>query len=608
MSSSASPSEPSRSGIPTEVPPITAPASTRSDGVTTYFSMWAWLALTPFLLTTFTGLDRTADLREAGLVFASGLIVHAALAVVFVMLGWVDLALARRPVARWAFIAVALIVVSTLRPLAISGLHLAFHVDAIDLPLAVRILMNLIVIGTATFMIHRLADASRRTSEADARLREVIARLDDTARRIELRRDRVLASFRADISQPVFDAIGGLVSKDLEPSQLATELRWIADSIVRPQSALASNADLETALDDEALDRDELPEPPQRIERRRGWRLAPTFSLHGAVRTAPAWAVTLVATLLYAPTHLAAHRSPTGIVLLAIGMLIAFLGCLLVERMPLADRGAPALVAIVAAYACLGLIVCFAMAGSLLTEALNVYYLVWGTVDFTLAGVTLSLIASAYEQLRRIEAETSRTIIAADEHVFQARASLRSIAERAGAVLGTVVQGELISTSLRLVARRATPDILEELLDRVSVALDRASLELGRPFAPGPTTPEVLQDGIREVLAAWAPMVDMEVHVEEDALGWIAERPTAFATVHDTMIAGLSNVVRHGASAKAKVALKRLGDGVEASIANPGRLHAKAQRGLGLSEIDVRAQSVTLAQEGDDVVLRVSVR
>ena len=613
MSSSESRSEPSPSASGGVAARATPRRITTDSRVTTVFSLWAWLALTPFFLTTFAGLDHATDLREAGVALITALIVHAALAVAFVMLGWIDIALAPRPVVRWIYAGAAFVALAVLRPLALTGLHEAFDLHVIDLQFPARFLTNLMVIPTTCLLVHRLGDASRRTSEANARLRGIIERLDDDALRIESRRERILASFRDDISVPVFDAIGGLMSRDLPAEQLARELRWIADSVVRHASSMATHAELETALDEDAIRQEPVTRPPEPPKPRERGRIAPTFSLGGAVKTAPAWMVTAVTMLLLTPSHLASHRSGVGVVLFFVGALIAYLGCILITRLPLAQRGTTALATIALAYLGLGAIVCLVMASTLPPELLNMYYLTWGTLTFGLVGLIISFIASAYEQLRRLELETSLAIIAADEHVFRARRVLRTTAERASVALGTGVQSELVATSLLLQEGQGGPDVLETLLDRVTKVMDRTSIELDDDETCVPTTAQALRDGVRTALTAWTSILDLQVDFADDALHWIAARPEAAMAVHDALVEGLSNVVRHGVTLTARVTLRTLTDGVdgvdgvEALVANPGRLQAKEGKGLGLSEVDLRAHSVTLAQEHDEVVLRVVV-
>ena len=79
------------------------------------------------------------------------------------------------------------------------------------------------------------------------------------------------------------------------------------------------------------------------------------------------------------------------------------------------------------------------------------------------------------------------------------------------------------------------------------------------------------------------------------------------SVAHDALTEGLTNAVRHSRSERATVRI-RLGtnnDQVEVIVASPGRI-AASDRGIGLRDLDARAQEVSLTQDGGDVVLRMT--
>ena len=554
----------------------------------TVFSLWGWLLLAPYFLTAFGGFDGARTVQEWAVGVSTAIEVHLALGAAFLLLAPIDRRLAGRPALRWPFVAVAICALAVARPTLVYLLHQVFGFDLVDTPFWLRILMNLAVLSIALLLLHSGIEAITRNLEVRRRLLTVLTSLRAQAEHIEREQERIAESFRREVTRPVIDALGRLIPRDLPPDQLAEELEWVAELVVRPISHRTHGAELDEALAD--IDPTLPPPAPGR-----------TMLPPSRIVAAPAWAVTVITTVLLTPAELSANGLGLGLLLLLAGAAASFLGGLVVQRLPLPQRAAPAIAVLAIVYLLLGALSCRVLIGPSIALPQSPYYMTYGSLGFAMVALVLSIMLSARREIVANQHRIATAIGHAERRVFRARETLAADGARVGRLLHTSVQGDIVGTALRLKAGTAQPDALEELLDRVVVAL-RPDQALDDEPAPA----SAIRDALRAALTSWSHSLDLEIVLDDEALDRLAAHPSAAALANDVITEGLTNAVRHGRAGPAHVLVSVGHDGVEIRVANSGRLGSRSS-GLGLADLDARARHVEIVQEGDRVVLSVLV-
>jgi len=554
------------------------------------FSVWTWLVLAPYLVIALGGFDGAQTAREWTAGVSTALVVHVALGIAFGVGALVERLLRGRPIARWTFVGLAIGGLAVGRPLLIQTLQQMLGVQLVPTPMPIRVMMNAAVLAIAVLLIHAAFESVAHNLDVRRRLLAVLVSLRAQADRIEAEQSRIAASFRREITEPVLDALGRLVPRDLSADQLAEELESLAEGVVRPISHRAREAGLDEALED--ID-PTLPPP------------SPTDALlrPSRIAAAPAWAVTAVTMLLLLSPEIGSNGLPTGALLLLAAAATAFLGSTLIRRIPLPRRPARAIAQLAALYLALGLLSVWILLGQLRTSRLADYYVVYGAVGFAIAAVVLSVILSSTRELAANQQRMATAIAHAERRVFRAREALVASGEGVTRRLHTGVQGDIVGTAMRLKAGTAEPEALDNLLDRVEQTLARD----GQPPAEDPGPAAAIREALAASIASWSRSLDLRSEISDAALDWLAAHPSAAAAANDAITEGLTNAVRHGSTASARLRLECSEDGVEIRVANPGRLGARAAGGLGLRDLDARAKRVRLEQEDGEVVLSVLV-
>jgi len=552
------------------------------------FSLWGWLLLAPYLLTAFGGFDGARTMQEWAVGVATAIEVHLALGTAFLVLAPIDRRLASRPVLRWTFVALAICALAAGRPTLVYVLHQVFGFELIETPFWIRILMNLVVLGIALLLLYGGIEATTRNLEVRRRLLTLLASLRAQAEHVEGEQERIAESFRREVARPVIDALGRLVPRDLPPEQLAEELEWVAELVVRPISHRTQAADLDEALAD--IDPALPPPIPGRA------LLQPS-----RIIAAPAWMLTVITMALLMPAELSANGALPGLLLLLAGAAASFLGGLVVQRLPLPRHAGAATTILAIVYLLLGGLTCWVLIGPSIALPQAPYYMTYSSIGFAMVAIVLTIMLSARRELVANQHRIATAIGHAERRVFRAREALAAGGERVGRVLHTSVQGDIVGTALRLKAGTARPDALEQLLDRVVVAL-----EPEQAVAADDSPASAIRDALVAAIAGWARALDLEIDLDEEALDRLAARPSHAALANDAITEGLTNAVRHGRPGPAQVFVSTGHDGVEIRVANPGRLGSRGS-GLGLADLDARARHVEITQEGDQVVLTVLV-
>jgi len=565
------------------------PATARS-----VFSLWAWIVLAPYLLTAFGGYDTARTAQEWAVGVSTAIEVQLALGLAFIVLGFIERRLAPWPVARWTFVGAALVAIAIGRPLLAAVLQGVFGIELVPTSPMLRFLMNLVVISIAVLLVNGLIESVARNLEVRRRLLTVLASLRAQADHIEEEQEQIAASFQREVAEPVVDALGRLIPRDLAPDQLAEELEWIAELVVRPISHRARGAGLDEALAD--IDPTLPPPKPARP------LLRPSRIV--AVR---AWVLTLVTSALFMPVEFTANGVGLGTLLLIAGAAASFLGGLVVQQIPLPRRTDLAIVALSALYLGLGALVVWVLIGPTAASPLAGFYVVYTSAGFATVAMLLAIILSSVRELAANQQRIATAVTHAERRVYRARQALAEAGARITRLLHTTVQGDIIGTALRLKAGDASPEALDDLLERVERRLTVEGVNEDDGDAPA----LAIQEAIRSTLTTWSRSLDLSSEVSDAALDWLAAHPSAAALANDTITEGLTNAVRHGSAAAARVRIGLVpapeGDAVEVLVTSPGRLAPRLTSGLGLQDLDARARRLDLAQEGEDVVLSVLV-
>lgn len=574
---------------------MTASAGRRAvaPSVRPVFSVWAWLALTPFLLAAIAGNDGATTPREVGLGVLAAVLVHAGLLIAFLLLAVMERATGDRPWLRWSIVGGGLLGIAVARPALISTLQESLGVDLVSTAPALRVFINLVVLTLGCLLTYALIDTAVRSREAERRLRSVLEALGAEEARIAATGAWVGAAFQRELANRVLDALGELLHRQPPPDVLASELRWIARSVVQR----AGDAAREAALDEAIADTGSLPVMPSSDQR----STAPASPRPGStLRAGPGWLITLIVTVLLLPAAIASHGPLVGPLLLIVAMAASLLLTSAIERVPLPKRRASALAVRALLYGVTSTLSVWILLGTVEIIPLVAYYLVYGAFAYTVIALALSVITSGTRALRAAERDAATAIAACEQRRFETQRSLATEAARTGALFDTDVQGDVLATSFRIDAGTAPPEALEELIDRVESVLRQGA-------EPTVAIPAGIREGLRTTLEAWSRALDVETELDDAALEWLSRHPGGAGLAHQAITEGLTNVVRHSRSARAIVGLRSVGDAVEVTVRSPGRLRAREADGFGLRSLESRADAVELRQLGADVELQVRI-
>jgi len=564
----------------------TTPA-TESAGPRPVFSLWAWLVLTPFALTALGGFDLADTLAEFGLGIGIAVVTHLLLGGAFLLVAAGERRLAARPALRWTLVAAAWVVLSVARPLGIIAMQAAFGLDLVTTEFAPRALLNGFAIIVATLAIHWLLTAVTRNTAVRRRLERVLAAVDAQAAEAEAATSALLERFRVNVAEPVLEELESLERRRLDGPALSEALRQLAHDTVRPLSHLAFDV-RPTQLS--SVSDATIPI----AARRRRVRLP-------RIRPVPWWLTTAMATAIGLGPAIGIHGMRTGLALLLLAAAASALGTGLLRHMPIPARPIPGAVFVTLWFLVLGVLVSLAVVGPLLPTANGWLYMTTGTLGYTVAAVAVTIARSSSAEVRQYEGELANALALADRRAAAAQQRLVASAQRVARLLHTHVQGDILATSIRLRLGTAGGDALPELIARVrDTLLDPLAEELE-------VTPESVRSGIESSLQSWRRVLELDISLDEAAWNALAARPQAAEVLLDALTEALTNAVRHSTAPTAGVAIDAVDDHVELTVRNHAKLVSRSGDGVGLKDLADRAESLSLRQDGDEVVLKVAV-
>jgi len=553
------------------------------------FSMWAWLTLTPYLLTALAGIDLAASPRELGLGLLAAVLVHAVLLVAFLAIGGLERLTGAVPWLRWTIVAVGLIGLAEGRPALLTLLQRWLGLDLVETVWPLRFLMNATILTAAVLLIHAVTEAIVRARAADGRLRLVLDALESEATRIASTGRAVSAAFQRELATEVLDALGGLLTSGLPPDGLAKELRWIGRSVVQRAAGQARHAGLEAALATDGS----LAIPASAEVRHAGRRLPQTES-------GPAWAITATAIVLFLPPAIQTYGLLPGLLQLLIASVVSLVLTRVVQSVPLPTRRCSSSTVLAGLYLIVGAVYTWVLVSPLGWDLLPAYYLGYGTIGYAIVATIIAIIASSLRQVREHERRTATALAESERRRFEAQHALIAEAAIASQLLDLDVHGGILATSYRLEAG-AGIEALDELIDRVESVLR------GRATTPHDFVPH-LRDGVRATIAAWSLALDLDSDVDEGALDWLAQHPGSTAIAHDALTEGLMNAVRYGRGPHVAARLCRVDGGVELVVRHEGRIGALDTDGLTLRDLADRAAAVELVEDDGVVEFRVRLQ
>ncbi|MBC9935261.1 MULTISPECIES: hypothetical protein [unclassified Leucobacter] len=550
-----------------------------------FFSVWSWLVTAPFAITLLGGYDSatTPTQRMLGIAVAAG--VH----VVIGGVGSIGALLERRvraAAARTAVVLATMAVLGALRPLFTQALMELAGVPGLPVPMAGRILTNLLVISISLTLIALATSTLRRR-------REVLASLATVTRALECERTAG-SKLRASASAAVYRGRERLLAAVPEgvlgigPGERSTVLLAFSEGIVRPV-AHEFSALRETGLASANPDSEHgFPASAEREISPHLWVLSPP----------PLGLPTLLYVLIFLPFLLQrAGAGPTLWAVLVVG------GCGALAENALArgvDRCAPRTgrgraLSLLVGYTVVS-IALSAAAWLVLPEAGisavgPVTYLVIAVASGLCAGHLLRLAAEE----ERLAAQLLR--YRADE--YEGRRS----AEQVLADAAEWVHGEVQSACLTAVVFLSQHDdqrAWERELGTIRAAIER----IDEPRSPVAFS----RQAVEEVLAAWGRVIDCDLSCDANVWPILDASPASGRVVVDALSEALTNILRHAARPIARVRLELEAGAVTLRVSSPGTLEHLVTGGSGVRELRRRADRVELTESMGTVQLTVGVR
>lgn len=557
------------------------------------FSLWAWLFLAPFAITSLGGYATDGPLDEVLLGLAVAIIVHGALAAAFAIAARAEL---RIPAGPWrlAWVGAVVAALAALRPALLSTMRVMLDLPPVDTPELARYATNLCVLGGAIVVTHLWLRASDRSVRARAALAAVLRERSAATAAAERATDAVVAEFTDAIAAPVRRALEEARVEPFDAARQAERLRRVAHDVVRPLSHHVFDAGIGAA--------DPVGTPTTSVERS---ATVPPARFPTRARAAPAWMPVTALMIIAAPVLLCAYPMPSGLGRIAASALIGLgAGGLLrlIPAMPVRF----ALPVLAVGYALVGAAMSLPLldlgaVGVRLPQprisAVSDYWLV-PALGAMIIGVLTALGVSLLDEADGANRSLRRAVAFASARAAEARARHAETTDAVARILHNLVQGEIIATSLQLRMGVVGPEAVDELIERVDAILREPADERAMQ-----ATSEEVRDAANAAIVSWTRVMDVDSRADPDAWRWLATRPGATALFQDAQTEALTNASRHAAAPRADLELLRTADGVRLLAATPGRLGAQGTGGIGLSDLRRRGAHAALAQDGDDRVL-----
>jgi len=432
--------------------------------------------------------------------------------------------------------------------------------------------------AVALSVIAIVIDSSREHADTTQRLGELQASLDAVTVLESEQLAELEADFLAEAEGSVMAALAEVRRTDAESA--SRSLREVAEAVVRPLS--------HRLADDQTWS----PPPVTAPVATRRWGsvmgqmrpvapLGPVLLLEGAglpfmlTRVGVIEAVVNLVvggTALYLATALISRRwpQPRGPVRRVLSLALAYVLC--------------------AALACALVFACFAALGW------NASFLVVVVIIYPLLALALSAASAIEAQRRDIEDDMAGLVVRQAQVVDRLRVRVAAARRRIANALHSSVQAEIIASALSL-ARTGDTGAAQEEIDRLA---DRVSAALHPPAADAH-----LRERLDELSVLWEGVLDVRIEAADDLWSALDADPSTQAAVVDVVAEALTNAVRHGRSAWARVSLTLARTILVVEVVSGGRLGAAPRPGLGSRTIAEASSRWSLEDSGEGVRLRV---
>lgn len=432
--------------------------------------------------------------------------------------------------------------------------------------------------AVALGVIAIVVDSSREHADTTQRLGELQASLDAVTLLESEQLAELEADFLAEAEGSVMAALAEVRRTDAESA--SRSLREVAEAVVRPLS--------HRLADDQTWS----PPPVTAPVATRRWGsvmaqmrpvapLGPVLLLEGAglpfmlTRVGVLEAVVNLVvggTALYLATALISRRwpQPRGPVRRVLSLALAYVLC--------------------AALACALVFACFAALGW------NASFLLVVIVIYPLLALALSAASAIEVQRRVLEDDMAGLVVRQAQVVDRLRVRVAAARRRIANALHSSVQAEIIASALSL-ARTGDTGAAQEEIDRLA---DRVSAALHPPAADAR-----LRERLDELSLLWEGVLDVRIEAADDLWSALDADPSTQAAVVDVVAEALTNAVRHGRSAWARVSLTLTRTILVVEVVSGGRLGAAPRPGLGSRTIAEASSRWSLEDSGDGVRLRV---
>jgi len=432
-----------------------------------------------------------------------------------------------------------------------------------------------------------VVDSSREHADTTDRLGELQASLDAVTVLESERLAELEADFLAEAEASVMNALAEVRRTDALSA--SRSLREVAEAVVRPLS--------HKLADDQAWAPPAVTAPAAPVASRR-WG-----SVMAQMRPVAPLGPVLLLEGAGLPFMLTRVGVLEALVNLGVGGTALFLATALVfRRWPQPRRPARRVLSFALAYvlcaavACALVFACFAVLGW------NASFLLVVIAIYPLLSLALSAATAIEAQRESIEDDMAGLVVRQAQVVDRLRVRVAAARRRISHALHSSVQAEIIASAISL-ARTGDTRPAQEELDRLS---DRVSTALRESTAETPSAGS-LRERIDEITLLWEGVLDVRIDAADDLWPALDADAHIQSAVVDVVAEALTNAVRHGRSAWARVSLTLTHAGLVVEVVSGGRLGASPRSGLGSRTIAEASSRWSLEDSADGVRLRVEI-
>lgn len=476
----------------------------------------------------------------------------------------------RRASQRVALLAAAWLSLSFARPFVTDAVLLGLFGEVTVTSTASRIVTNLVWIGLTLVLVGTITTSHRRMRRATARLATALDTMRDATRRMARERELALAAIR-DVVSSIRRARDQLLAQpDIDFDAVSAFAQLVR----------AHSHDFEHAAHRPASLAPTGTPPP---------RLAMPPLLH-QLRATPASTVGMMCVLVLLPFSITIGPPWASIALGVVILLLDVAAGYALRRLP-ASHPAVAGIAFIVAWVLVGIAIsASAFALNPAAASINLAPL----VGIPVAALTVAIAIDASRRAReRKHAETVNLAIATRAFAEQIAHS-RAPERHAASTLHGRVQGRCVILAAHADEHTLTPDDIEHFRADTDQALDDLT-DPQRIVAPP------YDARLSALLAGWSPIIDIDLDTDDGAPPSLLD-PQVAALANEVIDEALINAVKHSGARTARITIQSTGHAqIIVSVAAPGR--------LSLPVMPTRrfAQSTSLFQSGDDVVLQASI-